>query len=110
MYYDLFKKLSTPESNNEGEFKSSLIKSTKHRVGKNSKGLPSILINTKNNESLVGNYKGANILLRFKEKSFSELNLTFSMLGFFKKLAVIILIWSLTNSFLLVKIFPDIKN
>ena len=50
MYYDLFKKLSTPESNNEGEFKSSLIKSTKHRVGKNSKGLPSILINTKNNE------------------------------------------------------------
>ena len=67
MYYDLFKKLSTPESNNDGEFKSSLIKSTKHRVGKNSKGLPSILINTKNNESLVGNYKGANILLRFKE-------------------------------------------
>ena len=67
MYYDLFKKISTPESNNHDEFKTTLIKDTNHRIAKNSKGLPSILINTKEDESLVGNYKGANILLRFKE-------------------------------------------
>ena len=67
MYFDLFKKLSIPESNNDDEFKSILIDNTKHRVAKNSKGLPSILINTKDNESLVSNYKGTNILLRFNE-------------------------------------------
>ena len=67
MYYELFKELSSPDTNNENEFKSSLIPKTNHRVAKNSKGLPSILINTKNDDSLVSNYKGANILLRFKE-------------------------------------------
>lgn len=67
MYYELFKELSEPNTNSENEFKSSLIPNTSHRIAKNSKGLPSILINTKNDDSLVGNYKGANILLRFKE-------------------------------------------
>tara|TARA_Y100000816_G_C26053976_1_gene552917 strand:- start:95 stop:1054 length:960 start_codon:yes stop_codon:yes gene_type:complete len=67
MYYKLFKELSSPNTNNENEFKSSLIPKTSHRVAKNSKGLPSILINTKKDDSLVSNYKGANILLRFKE-------------------------------------------
>ena len=63
----LFKELSSPNTNNENEFKSSLIPKTSHRVAKNSKGLPSILINTMKDDSLVSNYKGANILLRFKE-------------------------------------------
>ena len=67
MYFDLFKKLSMPDSNNDDEFKSILIDNTNHRVAKNSKGLPAILINTKDDESLVSNYKGANILLRFNE-------------------------------------------
>ena len=67
MYYELFKKLSTPDTNNENEYKSSLIPKSSHRVAKNSEGLPSILINTKEDDSLIGNYKGANILLRFKE-------------------------------------------
>ena len=47
MYYELFKELSSPNTSNENEFKSSLIPNTSHRVAKNSKGLPSILINTK---------------------------------------------------------------
>jgi hypothetical protein len=67
MYFDLFKQLSIPETNNDDEFKSTLIQNTKHRVAKNSKGLPSILINTKDSENLVSNYKGTNILLRFNE-------------------------------------------
>ena len=67
MYYELFKQLSIPNSNNKNEFKSSLISKTKHRVAKNAEGLPSILINTKDDDSLVNNYKGDNILLRFKE-------------------------------------------
>ncbi len=67
MYYKLFKELSSPNTNNENEFKSSLIPKTSHRVAKNSMGLPSILINTMKDDSLVSNYKGANILLRFKE-------------------------------------------
>jgi hypothetical protein len=67
MYFNLFKQLSIPETNNDDEFKSTLIQNTKHRVAKNSKGLPSILINTKDSENLVSNYKGTNILLRFNE-------------------------------------------
>tara|TARA_B100000902_G_scaffold266937_1_gene252976 strand:- start:1226 stop:2185 length:960 start_codon:yes stop_codon:yes gene_type:complete len=67
MYYELFKKLTSPNANNENEFKTSLIPKTSHRVAKNAKGLPSILINTKDDDSLINNYKGANIFLRFKE-------------------------------------------
>ena len=59
MYYELFKKLSTPDTNNENEYKSSLIPKSSHRVAKNSEGLPSILINTKEDDSLISNYKGA---------------------------------------------------
>ena len=67
MYNDLFNKLSAPNTKNKDEYKSSKIPNTNHRIGKNFEGLPSILIKTKDQESIVGNYKGANILLRFKE-------------------------------------------
>ena len=53
MYFDLFKQLSIPETNNDDEFKSTLIQNTKHRVAKNSKGLPSILINTKDTPTVT---------------------------------------------------------
>jgi len=67
MYHDLFNKLSAPNTKNKDEYKSSKIPNTNHRIGKNFEELPSILIKTKDQESLVSNYKGANILLRFKE-------------------------------------------
>ena len=34
MYYELFKELSSPNTSNENEFKSSLIPNTSHRVAK----------------------------------------------------------------------------
>ena len=67
MYHGLFNKLTTPDSNNKDEYKSSKIPNTNHIIGKNFEGLPSILIKTKDQESIVSNYKGANILLRFNE-------------------------------------------
>ena len=67
MYHDLFNKLTAPDSNNKDEYKSSKIPNTNHIIGKNFEGLPSILIKTKDQESIVSNYKGANILLRFNE-------------------------------------------
>ena len=67
MYHSLFNKLTTPDSNNKDEYKSSKIPNTNHIIGKNFEGLPSILIKTKDQESIVSNYKGANILLRFNE-------------------------------------------
>jgi len=67
MYHDLFNKLTAPDSNNKDEYKSSKIPNTSHIIGKNFEGLPSILIKTKDQESIVSNYKGANILLRFNE-------------------------------------------
>ena len=56
MYYELFKKLTSPSANNENEFKTSLIPKTSHRVAKNAKGLPSILINTKDDDSLINTF------------------------------------------------------
>lgn len=67
MFYDLFKKLSLPETSNLDEYKSSIIPNSSHRVAKNFKGLPAILIKTKNDDNMINNYKGDNILLRFKE-------------------------------------------
>ena len=67
MYHGLFNKLTAPDSNNKDEYKSSKIPNTNHIIGKNFEGLPSILIKTKDQESIVSNYKGANILLRFNE-------------------------------------------
>ena len=80
MYHGLFNKLTTPDSNNKDEYKSSKIPNTNHIIGKNFEGLPSILIKTKDQESIVSNYKGANILLRFNEiilLSFVTFNIMF---------------------------------
>jgi hypothetical protein len=67
MYHSLFNELSVPDSDNKDEYKSIKIPKTNHRIAKNFEGLPSILIKTKDKDSIVSNYKGANILLRFKE-------------------------------------------
>ena len=65
IYHNLFNELSAPNTKNKDEYKSSKIPNTNHRIGKNFEELPSILIKTKDQESIVSNYKGANILLRF---------------------------------------------
>ena len=65
MLEDIFKKLGVPEERQEDVYKTELIKGTLHRVGKNYKGLPSILINTKKNDESVYPYKGLSIRLRF---------------------------------------------
>lgn len=65
MLEDIFKKLQTPEENQEDIYNTELIKGKFHRLGKNYKGLPSILINTKKNDESVYPYKGLSIRLRF---------------------------------------------
>ena len=45
----IFKKLETPNEKQEDIYKTELILGKSHRIGKNYKGLPSILINTKKN-------------------------------------------------------------
>ena len=65
MFEDIFKKLETPEEKEEDIYKTELIKGMPHRIGKNYKGLPSILINTKKNDESVIPYKGLSIRLRF---------------------------------------------
>ena len=67
MLYNLFKKISIPETKKNNTYKSIIIPNTNHRVAKNYEGLPSILISTKDDNSLTSNYRGKNILLNFKE-------------------------------------------
>jgi hypothetical protein len=72
MLYNLFKKISKPENKEINTFKSIIIPDTNHRVAKNHDGLPSILISTKDDDSLTSNYKGKNILLNFKENCYEN--------------------------------------
>ena len=65
MLQKVFNKLESPQEQQEDIYKTELIFEKSHRVGKNYKGLPSILINTKKNNDLVAPYKGMNIRLRF---------------------------------------------
>ena len=65
MLKEIFNKLATPDEKQEDIYKTELIFGKSHRIGKNYKGLPSILINTKKNNDLVAPYKGMNIRLRF---------------------------------------------
>ena len=65
MLEEIFKKIETPSEKQEDIFKTELILGKYHRLGKNYKGLPSILINTKKNNESVAPYKGMSIRLRF---------------------------------------------
>ncbi len=62
---EIFKNLDTPDEEVEDVFKTELIFGKYHRIGKNYKGLPSILIFTKKDERISAPYKGQNIRLRF---------------------------------------------
>ena len=65
MLENIFNKLQTPSENDEDIYKTESLFDGPHRIGKNYKGLPSILIKTKKNNDSVSNYKGINIRLRF---------------------------------------------
>jgi len=65
MLEEIFKKLETPSEKQEDIYKTELILGKYHRLGKNYKGLPSILINTKKNNESVAPYRGMSIRLRF---------------------------------------------
>ena len=65
MLEEIFKKLETPSEKQEDIYKTELILGKYHRLGKNYKGQPSILINTKKNNESVAPYKGMSIRLRF---------------------------------------------
>ncbi len=75
---EIFKKLDTPNEEIDDVFKTELIFGKYHRIGKNYKGLPSILIFTKREDRISAPYKGMNIRLRFninckiKEKNDNE--------------------------------------
>ena len=65
MLEEIFKKLETPSEKQEDIYKTELILGKHHRLGKNYKGQPSILINTKKNNESVAPYRGMSIRLRF---------------------------------------------
>jgi len=65
MLEEIFKKLETPSEKQEDIYKTELILGKYHRLGKNYKGQPSILINTKKNNESVAPYRGMSIRLRF---------------------------------------------
>lgn len=65
MLYQIFNKLDKPFETKEDIYKTDFIPGKLHRIGKNYKGLPSILINTKKYNSSVAPYKGLSIRLRF---------------------------------------------
>ena len=65
MLEQVFNKLETPGEQQEDIYKTELILGKSHRIGKNYKGLPSILINTKTSNDSATPYKGMNIRLRF---------------------------------------------
>ena len=65
MLEEIFKKLETPNEKQEDIYKTELILGKSHRIGKNYKGLPAILINTKKNNDSATPYKGMSIRLRF---------------------------------------------
>ena len=65
MLEEIFKKLETPSEKQEDIYKTELILGKHHRLGKNYKGQPSILINTKKNNELVAPYRGMSIRLKF---------------------------------------------
>jgi len=65
MLEEIFKKIETPSEKKEDIYKTELILGKYHRLGKNYKGQPSILINTKKNNESVAPYRGMSIRLRF---------------------------------------------
>jgi len=65
MLEEIFKKLETPSEKQEDIYKTELILGKYHRLGKNYKGQPSILINTKKNNESVAPYRGMSIRLKF---------------------------------------------
>ena len=65
MLEEIFKKLETPSEKQEDIYKTELILGKHHRLGKNYKGQPSILINTKKNNESVAPYRGMSIRLKF---------------------------------------------
>ena len=91
MYYELFKEPSSPDTNNENEFKSSLIPKTNHRVAKNSKGLPSILINTKNDDSFLSKISSKLINKVVNNNSSNKINLKDALTLIFLILAFVFL-------------------
>ena len=62
---EIIKNLDTPNEEVEDVFKTELIFGKYLRIGKNYKGLHSILIFTKKDERISAPYKGQNIRLRF---------------------------------------------
>jgi hypothetical protein len=65
MLEEIFKKLETPSEKQEDIYKTELILGKYHRLGKNYKGQPSILINTKKNNESIAPYRGMSIRLKF---------------------------------------------
>ena len=65
MLEEIFKKLETPSEKQEDIYKTELILGKYHRLGKNYRGQPSILINTKKNNESVAPYRGMSIRLKF---------------------------------------------
>ena len=65
MLEEIFKKIETPSEKKEDIYKTELILGKYHRLGKNYKGQPSILINTKKNNESIAPYRGMSIRLRF---------------------------------------------
>ena len=62
---EIFKNLDAPDEEVDDVFKTELIFGKYHRIGKNYKGLPSILIFTKKDEKISTPYKRMNLRLRF---------------------------------------------